>query len=90
MIKNSKSARSVEMKKELLMSNAIKILSFKNEFEAMILDDILSNKDIPHMMRSYHDSAYDGLWQTQSGWGHLEAPEEYKDEILQIYNEMSN
>ena len=63
---------------------------FKNEIEAMLLDEILNEKQIPHMIRSYHDSAYDGLWQTQSGWGHVEAPEEYSDEILEIYNEMSH
>jgi hypothetical protein len=49
----------------------------------------LKEKEIPHIIRSYHDSAYDGLWQTQSSWGHLEAPEEYRDEIMEIFNNMS-
>ena len=68
----------------------VKILVFNNEFEAKLLDEILNEKVIPHLIRSYHDSAYDGLWQTQSGWGHLEAAEEYQEEILQIYKEMSH
>ena len=72
------------------MSNPVKILTFQNEIEAILLDEILTEKQIPFMIRSYHDSAYDGLWQTQSGWGHVEAPEEYREEILQIYNEMSH
>jgi len=72
------------------MSNPVKILTLKNEMEAMLLDEILTDKGIPHLLRSYHDSAYDGLWQTESAWGHLEAPEEYSEEILQIYNEMSH
>jgi hypothetical protein len=71
------------------MSNPVKILMFKNEIEAMLLDEILTEKQIPHMIRSYHDSAYDGLWQTQSGWGHLEAPEEFAEEIRNTYNQMS-
>ena len=71
------------------MSNPVKILMFKNEIEAMLLDEILTEKQIPHMIRSYHDSAYNGLWQSQSGWGHLEAPEEYADEIRNTYNQMS-
>jgi hypothetical protein len=71
------------------MSNPVKILMFKNEIEAMLLDEILTEKQIPHIIRSYHDSAYDGLWQTQSGWGHIEAPEEYSEEILSVYNHMS-
>lgn len=71
------------------MSNPVKILMFQNEIEAMLLDEILTDKEIPHLIRSYHDSVYDGLWQLQSGWGHLEAPEEFREEILKTYSEMS-
>lgn len=67
----------------------IKVLVFNNEFEARLLSEILTEKSIPHIIRSYHDSAYDGLWQMQSSWGHLEAPGEYKEEILLTYNLMS-
>lgn len=72
------------------MNNPVKILVFQNEFEAILLNEILTEKKIPHLIRSYHDSAYDGLWQTQSAWGHVEAPEEYREEIVKIYNEMSH
>jgi hypothetical protein len=71
------------------MERTVKILEFNNEIEAKLLDGMLAERDIPHLIRSYHDSAYDGLWQTQSGWGHLEAPEKYREEILKIFNEMS-
>jgi len=71
------------------MSNPVKILSLDNEFQAMLLDDILKERNIPHIMKSYHDSAYDGLWQTQSGWGQIDAPGEYRDEILDIFNNMA-
>ena len=71
------------------MSKAVKILEFTNEFEAIRLSDILTEKNVPHLIRSYHDSAYDGLWQIQSNWGHLEAPEEFSEEIKQIYDSLS-
>ena len=71
------------------MTKAVKILVLNNEIEAKLLSGILKEKNIPHLIRSYHDSAYDGLWQVQSGWGHLEAPPEYKKEILKIYEEIS-
>jgi hypothetical protein len=71
------------------MSQSVKILTFNNGIEANLLDEILIEKDIPHIIRSYHDSAYDGLWQTPSAWGFLEAPPEFKDEILKVYEEMS-
>jgi hypothetical protein len=67
----------------------VKVLVFNNEFEAKLLDEVLNEKNIPHLIRSYHDSAYDGLWQMQSNWGHLEAPEKFREEILLIYSQMS-
>lgn len=73
----------------LFMSKTIKILVLENEIEANLLDGLLKEREIPHVIRSYHDSAYDGLWQYHSGWGQLDAPEEYRDEILMIYSEMS-
>lgn len=71
------------------MDKAVKILILNNEIEAKLLDGLLTEKEIPHLIRSYHDSALDGLWQMNSGWGHLEAPEAFRDEIMSIYNGMS-
>ena len=70
------------------MANVIKIIDLKNQSEASIIDSILNENNIPHNIKSFHDSAYDGIWQTQYGWGILEAPEEYKDEIISIYKEI--
>ena len=71
------------------MSNPVRILDLSNEIEALLLDGLLNEKGIPHILKSYHDSVYDGLWQTPTSWGHLEAPEEYRDEILEIFQSMS-
>lgn len=71
------------------MGKPVKILVFENEIEANLLNSLLNERAIPHMIRSYHDSVYDGLWQSQSGWGHLEASEEFEAEIMQIYMEMN-
>lgn len=68
---------------------AVKILVLNNEIEAKLLSGLLKEKSIPHLIRSYHDSVYDGLFQMQSGWGHLEAPEEFRDEIIKIFDGMA-
>ena len=65
-----------------------KILSLENQIEAKLLESILKERGIPHMIRSYHDTAYDGLFQSQKGWGRLDAPAEYEDEIKEIYDEL--
>jgi len=71
------------------MSITEKILDLDNEFEARLIDGLLNERGIPHLIRSFHDSAYDGLFQSHSGWGRLDAPEEYREEIIKIYIEMS-
>ncbi len=67
------------------MDDFKKILVLENPFEAQLLDSVLTERHIPHRMRSYHDTAYDGIYQIQKGWGVVEAPAEYEDEITAIY-----
>jgi len=65
-----------------------KIVVLENEFEAKLMETILTERGIPHVIRSYYDSAYDGIFQAQKGWGHIEALEEYADEIKEIQKEV--
>ncbi len=66
-----------------------KIAVLQNEVEADLLDIELNSQGIPHVMVSYRDTALDGLFQTLRGWGHVEAPDEAKDQILSILKEIS-
>jgi len=66
------------------MDDYVKVIVLDNDIEAQLLDSILEERDIPHLMVSYHDTAYDGLFQTQKGWGHVSAPAPFKQEILEI------
>jgi hypothetical protein len=70
------------------MEEYVKVTVLDNEIEAQLLDSILDERDIPHLMVSYHDTAYDGLFQTQKGWGHVSAPTPFKQEILEILDEV--
>ena len=72
------------------MGDFEKIAVIDNEVQSNYLDEILKEKEIPHIIKSYRDSAYDGLFQNSKGWGHIEAPAEYKDEILAILEELDN
>jgi hypothetical protein len=65
-----------------------KILVLENEIEARLLDSVLNERNIPHRIRSYHDSAYDGIFQAQKGWGVVLAPPEYQEEIESIYGDL--
>ena len=65
-----------------------KILVLENEIEARLLDSVLNERNIPHRIRSYYDSAYDGIFQTQKGWGAVLAPPQYQEEIEAIYQDL--
>jgi hypothetical protein len=70
------------------MSGYITILTLENEIEKQVLASILDQEGIPYAVHSYYDSAYDGLWQAQNGWGRIEAPAQYKERILSLYRDM--
>jgi hypothetical protein len=62
----------------------VRITVLENEIEARLIRSILEDRHLPHMIRSYHDTAYDGLYQFQMGWGELRAPEECKQKIERL------
>ena len=68
----------------------VKLMVLENEIEARLLDSILTQRKIPHLMRSYHDTAYDGLYQAQKGWGTINAPESFHQEINEIISDLRN
>lgn len=66
------------------MEEYTRIAVLENEIEASLLESVLIERGIPHLMRSYHDTAYDGLFQTQKGWGIVSAPDSCHEEISEI------
>ena len=66
----------------------INIAILDNIIEAQLVESILNEQNIPHMIRSFHDTAYDGLFQFQKGWGQLCAPISYKEAIIEILNDV--
>ena len=66
----------------------VKTAILENENEARLLESILKDRGVPHLLRSYHDTAFDGLFQSQKGWGSISAPESYQEEILEIISDL--
>lgn len=67
-----------------LVRNYAKAEVLNNEIEARLLSSLLDEEEIPHFLRSYHDSAYDGIFQAQLGWGHVEADPRHHDRIAEL------
>jgi len=66
----------------------VNIAILDNIIEAQLIDSVLNEYGIPHRIRSFHDTAYDGLFQFQLGWGALWAPVSSGAEILEILHDI--
>ena len=66
----------------------INIVTLENGIEAQLIGSILDQRNIPYRIRSYHDTAYDGLFQFQKGWGKLLAPRSHRQEILAVVEDV--
>jgi hypothetical protein len=74
----------VLMKKE----NFKKITVAENTFEADLITQTLQQEGIPCMIRSYHDTAYDGIFIPQKGWAAVMVPEELEGKAGDIIAEL--
>ena len=72
------------------MNDYVSVTVLENEIEARLVESILRERDIPHWMVSYHDTAYDGLFQAQKGWGDIRVPEPFLEVVRQIVADVRN
>jgi hypothetical protein len=65
-------------------SDMVKIHTVENRFEADLLMQALSEECIPTMLRRFEETAYDGLFVTQMGWGAILVPGDYEAEARSL------
>ncbi|MFO7849053.1 MAG: hypothetical protein R6V67_03745 [Spirochaetia bacterium] len=64
------------------------VIPIDNEIEAKFLETVLKDRDIPYVFISHHDTAFNGIYQMDHGWGYVEVPEERVVETKQLYEEV--
>ena len=62
----------------------------ENDAEANVIKSILEEHGIYAEIKSFHDTAYDGLFQSQYGWGLIRVSEADYSEALKIVKEWSD
>ncbi len=68
--------------------NFKKITVAENKFEADLIDQTLQREAIPCLIRSYHDTAYNGIFIPQKGWAAVMVPEELEEKAGAIIAEL--
>lgn len=63
------------------MGEVIRIATLQDQFEVQLLEAFLKEQGIDYALQSFHDTAFDGLFQAEFGWGTVEADEDCADVI---------
>ena len=62
----------------------VRIHTVENRFEADLLVQALRQDNIPVLLRRFEETAYDGLFVTQMGWGALLVPGDYEEAAASV------
>lgn len=65
-------------------SDLVRIHTVENRFEADLLLQALRQEHIPAMLRRFEETAYDGLFVTQMGWGAILVPGDYAPDARKV------
>jgi hypothetical protein len=65
-------------------SDLVRIHTVEHRFEADLLMQALAEECIPAMLRRFEETAYDGLFVTQMGWGAILVPGDYEAEARSL------
>ncbi len=68
--------------------HATRVDILNDDVEVSAIEALLHEEQIPYALRSYHDSALDGMFQTQQGWGELFVPEEHAAHVRRLLAEL--
>jgi hypothetical protein len=60
----------------------------ENRFEGDRVSQALKEAEIPFLIKSFLDTAYNGLYIPQKGWGAVLVPEEFSEKAEKIVSEV--
>jgi len=70
------------------MERWVKAGVVENRFEGDRVSQTLKEAEIPFMIKSFLDTAYDGLYIPQKGWGMVMVPERLREEAERLVTEV--
>lgn len=77
-----------EERERLTREEFVPVKVAESAFEADRIRAVLEQEGFAVMVRSFHDTAYDGIYQAQKGWGAVEVPQNEKERAERVVNEL--
>jgi hypothetical protein len=66
----------------------VKVGTIENRFEGDRISQALQEAGIPFLIKSFLDTAYNGLYILQKGWGAVMVPEKNAEEAKKLISEV--
>jgi hypothetical protein len=66
----------------------VKVGTIENRFEGDRISQALREGGIPFLIKSFLDTAYNGLYLPQKGWGVVMVPEKHQEEAERLISEI--
>jgi len=70
------------------MARWVKAGIVENRFEGDRVSQALKEAEIPFLIKSFLDTAYNGLYIPQKGWGAVQVPEEFSEKAEKVISEV--
>jgi hypothetical protein len=71
-----------------MMVRWVKAGIVENRFEGDRVSQALKEAEIPFLIKSFLDTAYDGLYIPQKGWGAVLVPEKFSEKAERVISEV--
>jgi hypothetical protein len=68
----------------------VKIFTLNNKFEADLITRELEKAGITVMIRNFRDTAYNGIYIPQKGWGEVRVPEKDQQRAMELIVSLEN
>jgi hypothetical protein len=68
----------------------VKIFTLNNKFEADLITRELEKEGITVLIRNFRDTAYNGIYIPQKGWGEVRVPEKDKQRAMELIASLEN
>jgi len=62
----------------------VPVMSLEDQFEADVMKDALEKEQIPVLIRSFRDTSFDGIFESQKGWGVVMVPDEFRQRAKEV------
>ena len=70
------------------MERWVKAGIVESRFEGDRVSQALEEAEIPFLIKSFLDTAYDGLYLPQKGWGAVMVPKKFREEAERVISEV--